>query len=77
MKARFFFQNLKEETFKALKSNNASPETQNDMYKEIQVFFKENMDIDYNAFISAYNEKYGNIIKQYRETQKVKAIITI
>ena len=40
-------------------------------------FFEDNKEVDYNTFLTLYKEKYGNIIKQYRQTQKVKAIKTI
>ncbi|HCT93711.1 MAG: hypothetical protein A2X19_06075 [Bacteroidetes bacterium GWE2_39_28] len=37
-------------------------------------FFKENAELEYNEFLTLYNEKYGNIIKQYRAILKAKTL---
>ena len=74
MKAKYYNQKLKEETLEAFKSDAITFEIQNNIYLDIKTFFNDNMDLDYNAFLSAYNEKYGNIIKLHRENQKLKTM---
>ena len=74
MKAKYYYQKLKAETYEALKSDAITFEIQKNIYLDIKTFFNDNMDLDYNAFLSAYNEKYGNIIKLHRENQKLKTM---
>ncbi|MBE9488604.1 MAG: hypothetical protein IMY73_05400 [Bacteroidetes bacterium] len=44
---------------------------------EIKEFFNSSKDMDYNEFLELYNEKYGNIIKQYNERSKLRMLKTI
>lgn len=45
-----------------------------DVKESIKDFFKGNQEIEYNDFLKMFNEKYGNIVNQYREKQKLKSI---
>lgn len=74
MKSKYYFQKLREETYKVLTSDVVTSEIQSTIYDDIKVFFEDNKEVDYNIFLSAYNEKYGNIIKLYRENQKLKTM---
>ena len=80
MKAYYYYDKAQKELKKAL--TNAYPDMRSTVstskdIEEINSFFEESKKMEYNDFLDIYNERYGNIIKQYRENQKVKAIITI
>lgn len=45
--------------------------------KEIEQFFEDSKELDYNDFLKLYNEKYGNIINQFRESQRIKLLNSI
>ncbi len=62
------------ELIDALRIASSTESVSGSVRESIHSFFSENKDIDYNDFLVLYNEKYGNIIKQYREYQKLKAI---
>ena len=77
MKADDFNYNDYEELISALKIANPLESILNPEKDEILKFFEDNKEVDYNTFLTLFKEKYGNIIKQYRESQKIKAIKTI
>ena len=45
--------------------------------EEIEQFFEESKDMNYNTFLQKYKDRYGNIIDQYRESQKIKILESI
>lgn len=80
MKAINYYDNLLAELLKAVKGSHPDSALQSDLesdINDIKAFFNEKKDLEYNDFLVSFKEKYGNIIKQHRETQKVKAIKTI
>jgi hypothetical protein len=74
MKADYFNQKEYEELISALNIANPTQRESSQDKEEILKFFENNKEVDYNTFLTLYKEKYGNIIKQYREKEKVKAI---
>ena len=74
MKADKFNQKEYDELIEALNSTSSTDSITKEENDEIKNFFIENMEMDYNSFLALYNEKYGNIIKQYREKLKLKSI---
>ena len=74
MKADKFNQKEYDELIEALNIASSSDCITKEEKEEIIQFFTENKELDYNSFLSLYNEKYGNIIKQYREKLKLKSI---
>ena len=80
MKAIYYYEKLLAELIKAVKGSYPDGARQSDLdsdINDIKAFFNEKKDLEYNDFLVSFKEKYGNIIKQHRETQKVKAIKTI
>lgn len=65
------------ELIEALRSSSRSGSVPSEVLESIRSFLRENKETDYNDFLALYNEKYGNIINQYREHYKVKAIKSI
>jgi hypothetical protein len=74
MKADDFNEKECVELMNALRSTSVTESVPSNVRELIDIFFDENKEIDYNEFLTLYNEKYGNIINQYREHQKVQAI---
>lgn len=74
MKADKFNQKEYDELIEALNSTSSTDSITKEENDEIKNFFVENMEMDYNSFLALYNEKYGNIIHQYREKLKLKSI---
>jgi len=80
MKAINYYDNLLADLLKAVKGSYPDSALQSGLdsdINDIKAFFNEKKDLEYNDFLVSFKEKYGNIIKQHRETQKVKAIKTI
>ncbi|MFA6335081.1 MAG: hypothetical protein WCX48_05915 [Bacteroidales bacterium] len=75
MKASKFYYKDKVELLSALENGKDTRDTSTKEEQDsIEAFFEESKEMDYNTFLTQYNEKYGNIIKQYRETQKMKTM---
>lgn len=62
------------ELMEALLATSPNYSIQSDQRDLISNFFTENAELEYNDFLTLYYEKYGNILKQYRATLKVKAL---
>jgi len=78
MKASKFYTKDQEEILSVINSAKENIETDiNEEYDSVKQFFKEYGDVDYNTFLITYDEKYGQIIKQYRERQKIKSLKVI
>ena len=80
MKAFNYYDNLFAELLKAVKGSYPDGALQSALdsdINDIKAFFNEKKHLEYSDFLVSFKEKYGNIIKQYREAQKVKAIKTI
>jgi len=80
MKAYYYYDKAQIELKKALK--HAYPDIKNNAatakdIEEINSFFEGSKKIEYNDFLDLYNERYGNIIMQYRENKKIKSITII
>ena len=72
MKASKFYSKEKYELISALDaSKDISYTSIKEEEDQIELFFESSKDLDYNVFLEKYNERYGNIIKQYRESQKL------
>lgn len=74
MKADKFNQKEYDELIEALNSTSSTDSITKEENNEIKNFFIENKEMDYNSFLSLYNEKYGEIIKNYREYLKLKTL---
>ena len=74
MKADKFNQKEYDELIEALNSTSSTDSITKEESIEIKKFFVDNKEMDYNDFLKLYNEKYGNIINQYREKLKLKSI---
>lgn len=62
------------ELMEALLATSPNYSIQSDQRDLISQFFSENAELEYNDFLTLYYAKYGNILKQYRATLKVKAL---
>lgn len=74
MKADKFNQKEYDELIEALNSTSSTDSITKEENNEIKNFFIENKEVDYNTFLILYNEKYGEIIKNYREYLKLKTL---
>lgn len=74
MKADKFNQKEYDELIEALNSTSSTDSITKEESIEIKKFFVDNKEMDYNSFLDLYNQKYGNIISQYREIIKLKSV---
>lgn len=78
MKAAKFFSKEKYELMSVLDEiKDIGYTSTKDEVEEIEQFFDESKDMNYNDFLQKYKERYGNIIIQYRESQKLKILKSI
>lgn len=77
MKADDFNNKEYQEIFRALRKSSSTESLTEEVRESIMNFFDENKEVDYNTFLVLYNEKYGEIIKQYRENNKLKTLTTL
>lgn len=74
MKADDFNYKEYKEIFSALRESSSTESLSEEVRESIMNFFDENKEVDYNTFLTLYDEKYGNIIKHYREYKKLKGL---
>lgn len=78
MKASKFFYKEKSELLSALdEAKDIGYTSTEEEEQQIELFFESSKDLDYNIFLEKYNQRYGNIIRQYRESQKLLYIRSI
>lgn len=69
-----YYDKEQEELLSALESALVNRRINEQNRKDIQDFFTESKKMEYNEFLIIYDEKYGKIIKQYREREKVQTM---
>lgn len=74
MKADDFNYKEYQEIFRALRETSSTKSLSEEVRESIMNFFDENKEVDYNTFLILYNDKYGDIIKNYREYLKLKTL---
>jgi|GEM_PF-3329739 len=77
MKADKFYSKEKYELMSVLYESKDIGTSTKEEVEEIEQFFEDSKDMNYNDFLQKYKDRYGNIIDQYRESQKIKILESI